>query len=54
VPVGDPEVPEGGGRDDVDLHSLGPYVLDGLGDEAAGGVPGEPGIRRRQDGDSHA
>jgi len=52
--VGDPVVRDGGRRDDLDLDSALADVVDGVGDEPAGRVPGRPRIRAREDCDLHA
>jgi len=51
--VRDPEVAKRGGGDDLDVGSSPPEVLDRVGHEAAGRIPREPRVRRRQDDDPH-
>ena len=41
-------MPEGRGRDDLDLHATGAYVLDRVGDEPPRSVVRPAGIGRRQ------
>ena len=53
VPVGDAEVAERRGRDDLDLHSLGTHRLDRVTDEEPSHVPLVPRVRGRQDDDLH-
>ena len=49
--VGDAVVPEARRRDDLHLDPALPQVLDLVGDEEAGDVPGPARVRRRQDRD---
>ena len=53
VAVGDPEVAERRGRDDLDLDTLRAHGLDGVADEEAGHVPLVARVRSRQDDDLH-
>jgi hypothetical protein len=53
VSVGNPEVAELLGADDLDLHAARAEVLDSVADEAPGSVFGKARIRRRENGDSH-
>ena len=53
VAVGDPEVRERRGRDDLDLDTLRAHRLDGVADEEAGHVPLVARVRGRQDDDLH-
>ncbi len=52
--VGDSVVAEARRRDDLDLDATFAQVLDLVGDEEAGDVPGAARIGRRQDGDLQA
>ncbi len=54
VPVGEAEVPKRRGRDDVDLHSRRPQVLDRVAHEDPCDVVRPARIRRREDGDPHS
>src|SRR6266536_4748150 len=52
--VGDPVVPEGKRRDDLDLDPAPAHVLDRVGDEAPRDVLRGAGVRGREDGHLHA
>ena len=51
--VGDAEVAEGRRRDDLHVDSCGTDVRHGVRDEPSCGIPGEAGVRSREDNDSH-
>ena len=54
VPVGEPEVPKRGGRDDVDVDSRRPQVLDRIANERSRDVVRPARIRRRENDDLHS
>ena len=54
VPVREPEVAKGRGRDDVDVDARLAQVLDRVADERPGDVVRPARVRRRQDDELHA
>ena len=54
VPVREPEVPERGGRDDVDVEAGRPQVLDRIANERSRDVVRPARVRRREDDDLHS
>jgi O-antigen ligase len=54
VPVGDPEMPERGGRHDGDGNAAPLELIDGVSNEPTRTVAGVSGVRRREDKDLHA
>ena len=54
VPVGEPEVPKRGGRDDLDLDSSRTQVLDCVANERSRDVVRPARVRRRENDDLHS
>ena len=54
VPVGEPEVPKRGGRDDLDLDPCRPQVLDRVANERSRDVVRPARVRRRENDDLHS
>ena len=53
VSVGDPEMSERRGRDDLDVDAERPHSFHGIANEVAGDVPRVPRVRRREHDDLH-